>query len=152
MIQRIQSIYLLLAALATLACMCFSVGQFDTDGTVTACLTNLYCGTSCGTADFAAAPMFAVLALSTVVSLRAIFVWNNRRDQAKLCTLNILLIVCWHILYAVLAHVLAPESDNATFCPTLPAALPLIAAILSILARRAINKDEALVRAADRIR
>lgn len=152
MIQRIQTVYMALAVVLCILCMCLCVGHFDADGLVEAHLTNLSCRQQCGAADFVASPMFAVLALSAAIGIRAIFGWRNRHDQAKLCVLNIMLLIGWHVLYVVFAHILAPDANGDAFIPAWPAALPLLSIALYILARRAINKDEALVRAADRIR
>ena len=45
-----------------------------------------------------------------------------------------------------------PRVENAAFTPSLAAAFPLVNVILLLMARHGILADEALVRAADRIR
>ncbi|MBO4786625.1 MAG: DUF4293 family protein, partial [Prevotella sp.] len=53
--------------------------------------------------------------------------------------------------YAVFGYAV-PRVENALFTPSIAAALPLVNVILLLMARRGILADEALVRAADRIR
>ncbi len=161
MIQRKQSLFLLIAAALTI---------------VAACMPQLHWA------------LVVVLALTALISLYTIFAFNNRRTQSRLCSLNLLLTLGWYALWAVLylgcntcaadacavaesIEACAPASTDvcatastdasstdactAAACPIarcLPAALPLLAAVFVVLARRAIIADEKLVRSIDRIR
>ena len=91
--------------------------------------------------------LFVVQMLASAISLYTIFLYKRRKVQANLCLGSIFVCLVWYIVLAVLIH-------QGTLPEQLPltAALPMVAAILCFLARRAILADEKLVRAADRIR
>lgn len=151
MIQRIQSVYMLIAVIVNIVCLCMQIGTFTADGMVTAHVYNLWTvNATDGSRIFNTWPLFAILVLSSAFGLFTIFMYRNRITQARFCTFNSLLIVGWYILYAVLAHVLA--SDEQSFCPAFASVLPVVSLIGFILARRGIIADERLVKAADRIR
>ena len=97
-------------------------------------------------------PMFAVLVPSAALGVYSIFAYGNRRAQARFCVFNALLLVGWYVLYAVCSRVCSTGNGIFEFRPTVFAAFPCVALILYMMARRAILADEALVRAADRIR
>lgn len=93
---------------------------------------------------------FATLLITCPISLIAIFMYHNRIVQSRFCIFNILLILGWYAVYAVFAINLTESIRHYKISFT--SVLPLIAVILYLMARRAILADEALVRAADRIR
>jgi ABC-type uncharacterized transport system permease subunit len=85
--------------------------------------------------------------LASAISLIAIFLFKRRPLQATLCLVAILANLAWYIVLAVLIQQgLQPEALPLT------ASLPIIAAILCLMARRGVLADEKLVRAADRLR
>ena len=90
---------------------------------------------------------FVIQILASAISLIAIFLYKRRPLQATLCLVAIVVNLCWYISFAVLIQ-------QGKLAETLPltASLPLIAAILCLMARRGIIADEKLVRAADRLR
>ena len=157
MIQRIQTIYLLVAAICSVVCLSLPLGRYVDDGLLTAKLYNL-CIMQMGGAEhvfsFAAVPMFVILLLVVVISLYTIFMYRNRKLQMRLCSFSSLLVIGWYIVYAVLAKLWGGSIDvtSLSFAPGVGAALPAVALIFNLMARRAINADEQLVRAADRIR
>jgi len=133
MIQRVQSIYLLIAAVLT--GLMFALPQPFMQ-TVSLILKLL---------------VWAGWGLSVIFSLFALFQFKNRSKQVKSCLLSILAIA---LSYAgIIIHSLDSETitEEATaYNPFI--AFPLIALVLLILAIVAIRKDEKLVRSADRIR
>lgn len=151
MIQRIQSVYLLIAAICGVACMSLPMGRYVSDGLLSATMYNLWIVPSDGSSrTLVSAPLFIVLLLASAISLYAIFMYKNRKQQIHLCTFSSLLLVGWYVVYTALA-VLCGDHD-ATFSPSVYGALPAVALILNAMASRAIKADERLVRAADRIR
>lgn len=118
MIQRVQSLYLLAGAILSIVCV--------------VCLWGLWL------------PM-ALLVVSALFGIYTIFVYNNRKLQAKFCMFNIMLLVGWYILYFVMYQFFGATAQW-------PVALPLLSLLCYVLARRGIMADERLVRAADRIR
>lgn len=152
MIQRIQTVYLILAVVFTVACLCLQIGAFETLEHIIVREYNLMIvDDNAAEHQFDTLPMFIVLVVSAFLGIYSIFVYGNRVVQARFCTFNILLIVCWYILYAVYSRILLGDVFG-TFTPSVPAVFPLFAMIFYMLARRGIMADERLVRSADRIR
>jgi hypothetical protein len=100
-----------------------------------------------GMVHFQTWALFGIQMLASAISLIAIFLFRRRPLQATLCLAAILVNIVWYIVLAVLIQQgLLSESLPLT------ASLPIIAAILCLLARRGVIADEKLVRAADRLR
>ncbi|MBF1391864.1 DUF4293 domain-containing protein [Prevotella histicola] len=150
MIQRKQTVFLFLALLATIACLCLPVGSFEPQGMGTENqLMNLWINETNGGRNFSVWALFAILLVTCPINTFAIFDYHNRKRQARFCMFSMLMIIGWYIVYGVFSQVLMP---GFTFHVGFAACLPLIAFILLWLARHSILADEALVRAADRIR
>ena len=101
---------------------------------------------------------WGLLIISIAIPLIAfvtIFLYKNRIIQARLCVINIILMLGYYALliwYTWLALNM-PEIVHATsFNVEVPACLPLVSLVLTFMALRGILKDEALVRSMDRIR
>ena len=154
MIQRIQTVYLFIAAVLSAVCLAMPVGVYVPEEMgVRSEMYNMYILTS-DTAheyDFSVCGLSFALVASCALSLIAIFKYKNRRAQSGMCLLSILLLAVWYVVYAVYA-LTSGDSRGAAFAVRLPAVLPAVSLIFNMLARRSILKDEALVRAADRIR
>ena len=112
MIQRKQTIFLVLAVLLALAVVFLRLRWID----VLQCLT-------------------------AVISGYAIFQYKKRIFQARLCIAAIVTVLFWYVGVAVL------ESQVTTI-----EALPMVEAILILMARKGILDDEKLVQSMDRIR
>ena len=130
MIQRIQSVYLFLAAATgalMLALPLASAGKEDSD---------VYVQTF--------VPALILLILSCCVCLIAIALYKNRRLQMNFCWLGIL---CFGLTFsAALYNVMEFDTKQPGLV------LPSLAIILLIFAHKAIQKDDKLVRSADRLR
>lgn len=155
MIQRIQTLFLLLGIVACLVCVCFPIAELRGEGiTIPARMYNgcvvAEQGSSLAVASAVLIPLFALLVLAAAVGLWTIFTYKHRLRQMKLCIYAICLLVVWYATLAFVALTQMPE--GATFHPLFATALPLLAICLFALARRSIHKDEQLVRSADRIR
>ncbi len=151
MIQRKQSVFLLLAVILSVACLSLPIGSYTPSGMgLPDVLTNLWIRHGNGVVTFTTCPLFILLLLSSVLSVLTILAYKNRRLQIVLCSLLILLHVGWYIVFAVFGTVKVPEA--MTFRPAWTAAFPLVSLILTWLARKGVIADEKLVRAADRIR
>ena len=152
MIQRKQTIFLLLAVIASVVCLCMQIGTLDVGGLHTMREFNLWLADGDGQRSFDCWPLFAILLPSSALSCYTIFLYHNRRVQAKMCMFNIFLLVGWYILYAVYANVLGDAASGTTFQVEFGGALPSFAIAFLFLAYKGIMADERLVRAADRIR
>lgn len=151
MIQRWQTVFLLLALIGTIVCMCLPLGSIELKGMgVGPVLYNLALVNADGTADFSYCLLLLFLGISGVLSLITIFLFKNRKLQMRLCRLNLLAVLLW---YAVFAYfVLIGAKDLGGFHQAFGAYLPFISAIMQWFAHRYIAADEKLVKSMDRIR
>ncbi len=150
MIQRKQSVFLLLAFIASVVCLCMPLGSFEPQAMgVSFEMYNLMVMLGTG-ADYSVCGLFGILTLSSILSLATIFLYRNRMLQSRLCLCNLFLLVAWYIVFGVMSRNVI--SADTAFHVQFAACLPAVAVILNFMARVAIIKDEKLVRAADRIR
>ena len=136
MIQRIQTVYLLLASLVSLGLpYAFSL-YADADGdAVWASDDWLYLG---------------LFSASAVLSFITIFLYNKRQNQFVLGRLNILLNF---VLLGVLVYRSQLVSGGtAVLEKGIGMIIPLISIVLIALANKAIKRDEDLVKSVDRLR
>ena len=151
MLQRIQSVYLALALILTVVCLCLPIGTFVPEGMGgNAVMNNLWISNANGGHDFSVWPLFCLLVVTCPVCLYCIFAYNNRPLQSRLCIGCILLDILWVAFYAYKGFVEGQE--GAAFKVEFAAALPVVCIILYALARRGVLHDERLVRESDRIR
>ena len=152
MIQRKQTLFLLAAIILTIVCLCLPLCQFSDPETIGsgATLYNLWLVDENGGRDFSVWALFAVLLITCPIAVVSIFSYKNRMVQSRFCMFNILLVLGWYAIFAALAiHIGAVYKD---FDMSFGAVLPALSLILYFMARKAILADEALVKAADRIR
>ena len=147
MIQRKQTVFLLLAFILTVVCMASQVGSLVGEAS-SYDVYNLWIVADDGNRSLATWPMFATLMLSALLSLVTVFLYAKRKLQAQLCMLHMLLLVLWYVLLAVLPS----SSVGGSLVLDWPAVLPAVAIILSFMARKGVLSDERLVRSLDRIR
>ena len=153
MIQRKQSLYILVAVILTVICLCSQIGTFTIVGLGVSRVYNLWYTLPLGGHRLATWPLMALLLVVASSGLYSIFLFRKRKIQALFCMLNVLLIIGWHIWFFVVALTVGEQSwGTVRFRPSWPAVLPVISLILFLLARKAILADEKLVRSVDRIR
>ena len=154
MIQRKQTLYLLLAAVATLACLSLPLGSIEQQGMgVEPVLYNIALVTQGNTGaslDFTCAPLAVLLAVAAILELTAIFLFKNRMRQSRLCAISIAVIFAWIVLFMYFKYFGMTETGQLQ--QSFAAYLPSVSAVFNWLAFRAIRADEQLVRSADRIR
>ena len=151
MIQRKQTLYLLLSIIVSVVCVCMPVGLIEPKGMgVQTMLWNFCAVGPNGTMSFGNWPLFGLLVVTIPMELAAIFLYRNRKLQIKLCTWSIIFCLAWCVYYAFSAF--NTFQMNGIFHVQFAACLPLVSAISLVLARRGIVHDEKLVKSADRIR
>ncbi len=128
MIQRIQTVYLLLCIILTVLCMYFEC-----------------------TAENHPWALTTVMGISGVLELLGIFMFRQRALQMRVCTFCIILLVGWYAMLVGFAY-LYGDGLVGDYRPRLWAAIPAINAILLYMAFRGILHDELLVRSLDRLR
>ena len=154
MIQRIQTLYLLLVT----AFMLFTL--FTPIATFIAASGEVYTlsafSLSSGEQSQSTLWMGIVLVLATALPLVTLFLFKNRQLQMRLCGAEVVLLlgaVAFVVIYYWLSVANALESvdiEHRSF--GWAAIMPLLSLIPAILAVRAIFKDEIMVRSLDRIR
>ncbi len=166
MIQRLQSIYLLLVVILGVLLYFQPVIQFTSpvhDGvqrmfelspTGLTELTDEYSYAASGLEPVTLQGVWG-LALATLLipalSLIIIFLYRKRLWQARLCLLQALLCIGWYgvlLIYIWFGRHNVARDWDVLF----GACIPLINCVFTLMAMRRILKDEALVRAADRLR
>ena len=149
MIQRIQSVYLLIVAILSVIVISNPVGSFiGTDNSITE-FTNLSLISQDGTESYEPWDLFAIQMISAIISLITIFLYKKRMVQIRFTLFNIILAVGYYATLVTFVFMLKGES---TFVPSWVVCLPFVGIVLDWLAIRAIGKDEMLVKAYERLR
>ncbi len=141
MIQRIQSVYLLLGALCVLALL-------FVDG--------LWTSPAAETLSWFGPAVLGIGAVVVFVAVASIFLYKNRsRQRSVIVALQGITLVFVLVLYAglYLTGMLASlTASSAAVSLVLILLLPVLAYVCFFLARRGVEKDIALVRSMDRLR
>jgi peptidoglycan/LPS O-acetylase OafA/YrhL len=136
MIQRIQTLWLVLAAIVMALLFYFPVYMIN--GTAVSIGNNFIA--------------IVLAALSIILSLVTLFSFKKRKNQVILTWLNILvcvLLLGW--LFYLIHQNKIPETLNDGYY-WVGAFIPLVDIVLLFLAKRGIRKDEKLVKSLDRLR
>ncbi|MFM2136803.1 MAG: hypothetical protein RL021_2203 [Bacteroidota bacterium] len=144
MIQRIQTLFLLVVALLSALLFYIPVYTIPVVSPVEPVAGNDYLVSS--------NTLLSIINGSVgILSLVCIFLFRNRNLQMRLANVNLLLICILIGLLFFLADTLG-TTRQAPISYGYGSYLPLIQLIFTFLASRAIRKDEELVRSADRLR
>ncbi len=146
MIQRIQTIFLLLAAASGFGVLALPFAS-TVDGVQVSALFSdkaYTIGDNIG--------LLVLFALAGALSFAAIFLFNNRPVQAKIGRGALIADIVGILLAIVLFWQDAANIGSAAVKGGFGAVLPIAFVVFSSLAIRAIKKDENLVRSADRLR
>ena len=149
MIQRIQSIYLLVVTILMIICMCNPVGSIIANTNEISEFGNLCITLPDGTKDYAPWALFAILMVVAILSFVTIFLFKKRMLQIRLTIFSSIMLIGYYLALVALALMLA---EGTSFTPSWIICLPFVAIVLNWLAIRGIGADEALVKAYDRLR
>jgi hypothetical protein len=158
MIQRIQSVFLFLAFLATIALFFYPMAGVYSDLVAYKFyvyeLKNMVPGEASLFTFMTTFPLLLLNILVGALSVICIFLYKNRIRQAKLVRLAILLeIVLIALVFFVYAGIIEKNLfASPEYLEEAGVYFPLISLIFLILSYRFIVKDEKLVRSADRLR
>ena len=149
MIQRIQTLWLLSASILAVLMYFFPVIELADNNAL-----MIYSYEKISIAGFSGLIqtgyiIAGLLGLIAFFSFIAIFLYKKRILQMRFCTIISLLDVFLVILIIVFSF---NTAKNPGITIGLSAILPLIIFIFVLMARRAVRRDELLVKAADRIR
>lgn len=154
MIQRIQSLYLLLVTAFMAITLFTPIAEFTiASGEV---LTLSAFALSSGEQSQSTLWMGIVMVLAAVLPFVTIFLFKRRQLQLRLCGVEVVLLI-GAIVFEVIYYFLSTANalDGVTIAHRSigwGALLPLVSLVLAFLAARNIFKDEILVRSLDRIR
>lgn len=151
MIQRKQSVYLLVAVIVLICALCLPLGYFVGADQVDVLAFKPLGVIQADGSLLSTWGVFSLLLLSAVVSFCTIFLFRNRRLQMRMIVFNVVLLVAY--FFVLLLFISTLKSDlNSSFQLNWALCLPVVAIILNWLAFGAIRQDDQLVKAADRIR
>jgi hypothetical protein len=155
MLQRIQSIYLLLASLAIFALFFFPLvhNVYINGQPVTIMVTGVFTDTGghqAHTQFFVA--LTAATAIVGLIPLVIIFLYKNRKQQIALCWSAILVIIGYSFWMSQMAKGVMGAIEIDTHNWGIGLFLSTISILLIIFAYKAIQRDEKLVKSADRLR
>jgi len=164
MIQRIQTLFLLGALILIGLAFAAPAWQFTEETKVEqirgydiqladTAQNQLFFDHQNGSKDATHIAYVALLGVSAVLVILAIFGFNNRPRQARIA-----LFAVFGLMLSILSMVFLTQQPpaylgmNASSSPAWGFALPVVAMVLTYLAVRNINADEEKVRSMDRIR
>ena len=149
MIQRIQSVYLLVVTILMVICMCSPIGSIITNANEISELGNLCITFPDGTKDYSTWALFVILLVVAALSFVTIFLFKKRMLQIRLTIFSSVVLIGYYLALVAYLFMLA---EDTTFSASWTICLPFAALILNWLAIRGIGADEALVKAYDRLR
>lgn len=154
MIQRIQTIYLLVIALLTIAILFMPLAILQAgDQLFTFDVAGINTMTAQPELIYPTWGLFALTAIIALISLVTIFLFKKRILQIRLCIFNSLLMLGFYGLFVFfLFNVKGQFSLDFSYSLKFALAFPLVNIILEYLAIRNIGADEALVRSLERLR
>lgn len=154
MIQRKQTLFLLLAALLVLSTWLFPIATYQSTAETYELMTyGLYTadGVKVPDADLKM-PFSILLSLLALALVIAIFLYSNRPRQMRFVRGSYLLML------AIIAFMFITDNSVGTYLEDaertfgLSFVMPLVALVLTVMAERGIRADEKLVRSMDRLR
>lgn len=147
MLQRIQTVYLLISAI--LLSMLYRFPLADISAGSEIFLFNIN-GIFKGSEKLIdGLPLISFLSLIILLHVFVIFSYKKRIRQMRVLGFTIILLIGLFGLFFYFAYA---GFDGATTSFKIPVSFPVVAAILDYLAIRNIGKDEALIRSVDRLR
>jgi hypothetical protein len=158
MLQRIQTLYLAIAALASILVFFFPLANYyhEFEGNYKFFIYGIQPmdpEPKVAFHQFFTLPLMAMVVASFIFSMATIMVFKKRTLQVRLCAFNVLtnivLILVIFFFYASRIKTLTLIEPEYNYPGMV---MPLVSLLFLMLANRAIRKDEALVRSADRLR
>ncbi len=152
MIQRIQSLFLLGAAVFLVLMLFLPLAEILTEEGI------YYTGMSAGLKlesgelAFSTLPVFILVLVSVFLLFLNIFLYRRRKIQIRICVYSIILLFgligLLYYYWVIIFRQLNVESNLLK----IPIVFPAVAIIFTYLAFRGIRRDEILIRSTDKIR
>ncbi len=154
MIQRIQSLFLLVAFILQLLMLFLPVSEYTINGSqgIIFKASGFVSGGGGMKELYQTTIILIFICLTVILPLITLFLFKRRVLQMRLCIYNIILLLGFQgVLFWFIWWRIGIQFEVVTVYK-FPVVFPVVSAILSYLAFRAIKKDENLVRSLDRIR
>ncbi len=153
MIQRIQSVYLLVAGIFLVFLLFNPIAEFvrSANQAIFELRFSGVVNEAGETESFSVLPLSILIVLCISITFITIFLFKKRMLQIRLSVINIVLLLGLEGLMFYYVSVIKNELEGNVSYNVL-IVFPVVSAILVYLALRAIAKDEALVRSLNRLR
>lgn len=150
MLQRIQTVYLLIASALMLVAVVTPLAVFSQSGQpVTFEAMGLYQDDAIINSTWG---LFAIGAISSILALLTIFLYKTRMVQIRVSIFNIVVMIGFYLYFGFLFWKINPEAGLQFQKVGVGIIMPIISIILTVLAIRKIGADEMLVRSLNRLR
>ena len=150
MLQRIQTLFLLLASVCMLVATVTPLASFFYNGNpVVFEAMGLFRDGNLESSTWA---LFVIGAISSLLSLLTVFLYKARVVQIRISIFNIFLMIGFYLYFGFLIFRINPEAGLQFQKIGIGVIMPAIAIILTYLAIRKIGADEVLVRSFNRLR
>lgn len=157
MIQRIQTLFLVLALISGVLVFFFPLANYyhELYGNYKLFVTDLKSmdpDPKITTSIWFTSPLWVIAGASVILTLISVFLYKNRLTQLKLVAFTILLNISFVVLVFIIYSNKITGLTQIEPSYQIGIFFPLITLVFLILANRFIRKDEALVKSADRLR
>lgn len=150
MLQRVQTLFLLLASAAMLIASMspLAIFLYNGDKAVFEAL-GVYLD---GQLNDSTWGLFVIGAVSSVLALFTVFLYKKRMLQIRFSIFNLVLMVGFYLYFGFIVYTLASVETLQFQKVGVGIIMPVIAIIFTILAIRRIGADEAMIRSFNRLR
>ncbi|MBE6301982.1 MAG: DUF4293 family protein [Parabacteroides distasonis] len=153
MLQRIQTVYLLVVVVLTVVMLFLPLAVLQSgDQFFTFDVAGLSSMVEQPELIYPTWGLFALVVIISLLSFLIIFLFKNRILQIRLCVFNSILMLGFYGLFAFFYWSIKGQMEVISMSFKFALSFPLVSLILNYLAIRNIGADEALVRSLDRLR
>ncbi len=153
MIQRIQSLYLLGSILMGVIMFFLPLGIIESNNQIKFSVCGFFSSEKLIQFNWL---LSSILSFTILVQFVALFIYKNRIRQAMLTQVSLVLILLFAVVALLYQDIFPIKDENGAIEQEIQynwnIILIAVSWILTYLALRSIKKDEAMVRAADRMR
>lgn len=157
MIQRIQTVYLAIAAILLAVVFFFPIITYINEGQI---WLEVYLkgfkdnsSPALGLSNLMLLPLQLLNLIAMLMAVFSIFLYKNRKMQMRMARLGIVMVlVVVALIFFYFGNTLAKVTSTVPDFNHTGIYLILVSLVMFVLANRSIQKDDKLVRAADRLR
>lgn len=157
MIQRIQTVYLAIAAIVLAVVFFFPIITYINEGQIwlEVYLKGFQDNSSpaLGLSNLMLLPLQLLNGIAILMAVFSIFLYKNRKMQMRMARLGIVIVlVMVALIFFYFGNTLAKVTSTIPDFNHAGTYLILVSLVMFVMANRSIQKDDKLVRAADRLR